>query len=76
MTGKGREPKMLPRDIREFEEGLRRFGAPKEVLVHITNDSRMSIWVTGIGLIDKKKQRKFYLLPPDLERKGSFTMRP
>lgn len=67
---------MLPRDQREFEDGLNRFDGPPEIVITITNTGRATAWITGVGFIDKALKERFYLVSPDLEAKGRFPLTP
>jgi hypothetical protein len=67
---------MLPRNQRELEDRLNRLNGPEEIVITITNTGRATAWVTGVGFIDKAKKERFYLLSPELEAKGRFSLAP
>ena len=67
---------MLPSDPRELKDALNGGIRPEHIVIRLTNTGRATVWVTGVGFIDKAKSRRFYLVSPDLEAKGKFALAP
>ncbi len=65
---------VLPRNADELKDWLNRSQEPKEISLQVMNTGRATAWITGLGFIEKAKNERFNLVPPELETNGRFPL--